>query len=234
MSTAATKQGPQKVGVSALDVFLLGEARRALPAWAPPDTCWHGVSEDAQQWVERALRSWRWPWYWFGPPGCGKTCAALAVYQAAPDEIRDPETGELIRCTPVATRMDDLVKQIATCRRKGSVAVIEEKRSHQRTEEIIWSMFRRASIVVVDDVGLQRPREGSIEEAIIDKAADELQHCRALITSNIPPVGDEDEVAIADVYDDRVASRLLANGLAREWPDEGRRNNQLAIDWQED
>lgn len=194
------------------------------------------MPEVAQQFIRDDLQRFRFPWYWFGNPGCGKTCAALAIYLSAPGEIESKDGG-MVPCTPVAMRLDELVTHIKAARRHGTTAFEKEcGQTVQRTERLIWSVFKRASIVVIDDVGTQQPRPGSPEEAIIDKAADVLQHCRVILTSNIKPVKEDDddhEACLASVYDDRVASRLLANGVARHWASESLRNKELAIHWQE-
>lgn len=134
-------------------------------------------------------------------------------------------------------RLDELVQHIKKARRHGTTPMPREDGSTvARTERLIWEMMKRASVVLIDDVGIQRPKPGSPEEAIIDKASDVLQHCRLICTSNIKPVRESDtdpDADLATVYDDRVASRLLANGIAREWEAATLRNNQLAIEWQQ-
>lgn len=137
--------------------------------------------------------------------------------------------------------MDDLVKTIKEARsnRSGHTAKVidfDTGEFYQRSEKLIWASMRRASIVVIDDVAIQTPRAGSPEESIVDKAADVLQHCRTICTSNIKPVREDEgdvDVTLSDVYDDRVASRLLANGVAREWPSARLRNANLEIQWTE-
>lgn len=220
---------------TALELFSLGKPRRPLPGFVDAGTSWSKVAEDIREWITQELnrKPVRFPWYWFGPVGCGKSSAAACVFQAAPGEVRLPD-GRTITATPVAWRLDELVEALKKCRRNGTCEVVEGTRSVQRSERVIFEMMRRASLVLLDEVGLSKKKPDTVERAIVDTIADQVQFCRAIITSNVQPKKRDPadtSAALQDVYDARIASRFLANGIARQFEGSRLRNKNLEIQW---
>lgn len=203
-----------------------------------PATSWEKVPEDVKEWIRSALRDRpvRFPWYWFGPVGSGKSSAAALVYQCAPEEV-ELDNGERVSCTPFAFRLDDLVQMIKKAR-KGGAEMIEGNRSFLRSEATIFKMLRRASVVLIDEVAQRKEKSDAFERdrAIVDKIADQLQFCRTILTSNVAPKKREPgdtSATLMDIYDARIASRLLANGVAREFAGARMRNSKLRVEFKE-
>ena len=213
-----------------------GKPKRPLPGFVDAETTLARVPPDVRDWITCRLKETPvpFPWYWFGPVGCGKSSAAALVYQYAPDVV-ELTTGHIVRTMPLAFRLDDLVGMIRKGRRAGGLEMMDETtgKMFMRTEGHLFSMMRRAAVVVIDEVGNGKPDDK--DRLIVDRLSDVLQFCRVIYTSNIYPKRPENKPGAAvlqDIYDARIASRMVANGHCREFSAVRMRNSKAVFEFQ--
>jgi DNA replication protein DnaC len=100
-----------------------------------------------------------------------------------------------------------LLRLLARCRRDGLVEVARADGSAQVSEAALLARLERAALVCLDDVGTRSPTDAQYD-ALVDVL--EARRGRPLVmTGNLSPE------RLGDVYDGRIASRMLA-GLAIE------------------
>lgn len=119
----------------------------------------------------------RWPLLLWGPPGRGKSCAALAL------------------CDVVETAAFWTAEDLATFTLRRDPAEVDDEFSH----------LGRKALAVLDELGT-RERVGDLGYTVVKRFADirEQQAGRvAIYISNVAPH------ELANIYDDRLASRLL-------------------------
>jgi hypothetical protein len=212
-----------------------GPLLRPLPAFAAPETNWAEVPADVVDWlkVQFATRALGFPWYWFGSVGSNKTTTAALLYCIAPESI-ELTNGLAARTTPLAFRLDDMVLAMRKGARSNGIEMVEPNGTTViRSEANFFAMLRRASIVIVDEVGKGHAEER--DRLIVDRLVDVLQFCRVVYTSNIPPKKRDDadnSATLADIYDARIASRIIANGVSREFKATRARNRRAKFEFQ--
>lgn len=136
-----------------------------------------------------------WPLTMLGGVGVGKTCAALCMLDAAQRGVNP------IKYVTAA----DLVSAI-TATRMGLPA--------SETPAEIWRHWKRCKLVVLDEIGA-RERVSDAHYEIVKQAIDYRQGKPAVFVSNLTLD------RLAEVYDDRIASRLQAGTVLRmfDWQD---------------
>lgn len=151
---------------------------------------WNLVPPEAVREVERVIQQSRWPLYVFGQQGRGKSCLAALVHQVWPSRA-------------VWFDVSDLLSQVKTCRRDGSVDVAgPDGRIFEFTEAALFDRLANAGLLVLDDLGCRTPTDVDIE--ILTRAVNARSGKPLIVTSNLKP----DELNTA--FGARLASRLLA------------------------
>ena len=116
-----------------------------------PIANWNLVPPDAVREVERVIRESRWPLYVFGQQGRGKSCLAALVHQVWPARAVWFDVGELLG-------------QVKTCRRDGSVDVTgPDGRIFEFSEAALFDRLANAGLLVLDDIGIRTPTDVDIE-----------------------------------------------------------------------
>jgi chromosomal replication initiation ATPase DnaA len=140
-----------------------------------------------------------WPLLVIGPPGVGKTCAALLVvdsFQAA------------VYTTPTDLHRESCMAERGDLYRNGYRVWFDE----------FWDKIAKASVVVVDEIGLRSEVTDPHYETL-KRLCDLRDHRPAIYLSNVTPE------KIASIYDARVLSRM-ACGTALELRGADRRFSQ--------
>lgn len=133
----------------------------------------------------------RWPLFIWGRPGVGKSFASALLYQRWDARQR------------VAWwRLTDFQARIAECRKNGHAVAMVEGRPIERTEEMWFRILGQQDMVVFDDVGIREPTDTGFE--VLFMVAEHRRMKPTVYTSNVAPA------ALQKVYDERVASRMLA------------------------
>lgn len=136
------------------------------------------------------MREPQWPLYVFGQQGRGKTCLAALLYQVWPARA-------------VWFDVSDLLSQVKTCRRDGSVDIAgPDGRIFELSEAAMFDRLTNAGLLVLDDLGCRTPTDVDIE--ILTRAVNARAGKPLIVTSNLKP----DELNAA--FGARLASRLLA------------------------
>jgi DNA replication protein DnaC len=136
------------------------------------------------------MREPRWPLYLFGAQGRGKSCLAALVHQVWPSRA-------------VWFDVSDLLSQVKTCRRDGSVDVIgPDGRTFEFSEAGLFDRLTNAGLLVLDDLGCRTPTDVDVE--ILTRAANARAGKPLIVTSNL------DAGELHKAYGARLASRLLA------------------------
>lgn len=133
-----------------------------------------------------------WPLLMIGGVGVGKTCAALCLLDACRGPRRYTTTAEAVR--------------LITAHRSGQPS--------DETEGQFWAHWRKSHLVVLDEIG-SRQRVTDAHYEIVKQAIDYRLGRPAVFISNL------NVHEISEVYDDRIASRLLAGTVVRmfDWCD---------------
>lgn len=166
------------------------QVSRPSPQGVPPslrdDLVPEGVINAARDSVARSL----WPLLLTGPTGTGKTCAAAVLYQ------RWRGSNPMWRSFPT------LCSLLSQCRRNGEASELVLGQTVVYTESQLWHRIAGADLLVLDEIGV-RDDGGMRLEAMWRLL--ELRIGRPMIaTTNVAPAG------LTTVFDDRIASRLLA------------------------
>ncbi len=186
------------------------EALRELPG-SVPEADADQVSEKLRAVVLDTIQADRWPIYMFGPQGRGKTCAAACLY------VRWPERALWY---DVATA----VRQVMTCRSNGAgfVTLSANGREYELTESQILNRIACHSLVVFDDVGIREPTEAQF--ATFYEMVNSRVGKPTIVTGNIEPN------ELEDVYDGRIASRLLAGTVLHVVGQDRRIENNVVVE----
>lgn len=164
-----------------------------------------------------ALGEISWPLYIHGPAGTGKTCASLVALDymgrdgcagACSDTIRPWMAGFIDVRTIAGVKIN--------CD-KGKIRWSDGEREEAAKWEAVLKVIERRPLVVFEEIGVGKEaadfRLDTLLE-LLDRRAN--QPVRPfIVTSNLSPS------AVADVYDDRVADRILCgtvhylNGVSR-------------------
>lgn len=132
----------------------------------------------------------RWPLYLHGAQGRGKSCLAALLYQVWPARAVWYDVGELLN-------------QVKTCRREGTVDVAgPDGRAFEFSEAALFDRLANAGLLVLDDLGTRTPTD--VDAEILTRAFNTRAGKPLIVTSNLKP----DELNIA--FGARLASRLLA------------------------
>ncbi len=127
-----------------------------------------------------------WPITIIGPAGTGKTCAALCMLDRIARVMNGgPEGGRRYITTA------DLILAINVHRRSDTPA----------KERTFWKEWKRCKLVVLDEIGA-REKVTDAHYEILKMAIDYRQDQPAVYLSNLPIS------TLAEIYDDRIASRL--------------------------
>lgn len=130
----------------------------------------------------------KWPLYLYGPPGAGKSCAALCLVDRVP--------GAKFFHMPA---LDEQVRDI----KAGTAEYYDVGRGGKWTMKNWWAYIGRLPLLVLDDVGL--PEVSSDTQAETLFMALEAREGRPLIcTSNI------NEKDVQTAYNERVRSRMCS------------------------
>jgi predicted ATPase len=154
------------------------------------------ISPKLYEAIRSAHAESRWPVYFHGNPGRGKSYAMAALYCLW--------TGR----NPVWFDVSALLRSIMRCRTSDDGAIYETRPGGESVlvyESGIMSRIRNADLACFDDVGLR-----SASDAMYD-AFYEIVNSRkgkpTIFTGNLSPK------ELKEVYDARIASRILAGTL---------------------
>ena len=125
-----------------------------------------------------------WPLVLLGTAGLGKTCAALC--------LADTVAG--------ATRYHSIA-ELAERVRQAQLGQLESEQGFAISVTGVWGLWHRAVLTVLDELG-GRQAVSDARYEIVKRAIDERHGQPAVFISNL------DMAALAEVYDDRVTSRL--------------------------
>jgi DNA replication protein DnaC len=128
-----------------------------------------------------------WPLTILGPAGTGKTCAALCLLDHASGEYH--AAGDL--CDLLIRAQD------------GRLSWTREGHGSKIWPEDVWRTLERAALVVLDEIGT-RERVSDFAYGVVKRVLDSREGRPLVCLSNL---GMD---RLAQVYDDRVASRLAA------------------------
>lgn len=126
-----------------------------------------------------------WPLVLTGPPGTGKTCAALCLL--------DHAGGEYFTAGGLC--------EVLIASQQGRLTWHHEARGGTLWPELWWERLRREPLVVLDEVGT-RERVSDHHYDAVKRMLDERHRRPLVVCSNLGLN------QIARVYDDRLASRL--------------------------
>ncbi|MFM9963354.1 MAG: hypothetical protein ACKV2Q_19260 [Planctomycetaceae bacterium] len=155
-----------------------------------PVAIWNLVPPDAVREVESVIQRSRWPLYVFGHQGRGKSCLAALVHQVWPSRA-------------VWFDLSDLLSQVKTCRRDGSVDVAgPDGRIFEFSEVAMFDRLCNAGLLVLDDLGCRTPTDVDIE--ILTRAVNARDGKPLIVTANL------DAGELNKAFGARLASRLLA------------------------
>jgi len=152
---------------------------------------WGEVRPALKKVLKQAISNQEWPILLHGPPGTGKSCASACVY-------RDWEY-------PVARwyRLEQFVRDINTCRRHGSVAMLVQGKSIDRTERALWTFAESdRELWCIDDFGTRQVTETAFD--IVFELIDRRASRPTIVTSNL---GLQE---LSDLFDRRIADRLAS------------------------
>lgn len=151
---------------------------------------WMLVPPDAVREVEKAIMKTHWPLYLHGAQGRGKSCLAALLYQVWPARVVWYDVGELLN-------------QVKTCRREGSVDVAgPDGRTFEFSEAALFDRLANAGLLVLDDLGTRTPTD--VDAEILTRAVNARAGKPLIATSNFRPE------ELNGVFGARLASRLLA------------------------
>lgn len=137
-----------------------------------------------------------WPLVLTGPPGTGKTCAALCVL-------------DLVRGYCYSQTLDGACKELIAAM-KGEVPGAPSIDS----EIAWWDRWKQAECTLLDEIGQRNPSDYTFE--VVKRAIDARHGRPAIFVSNLPLA------QLRNAYDERVFSRLNA-GTAIEMAGRDRR-----------
>lgn len=164
---------------------------------SPPDGLdadWAAVRPALQQALVAAINAGRFPVYMFGEQGRGKTCAIAALYRKV-----DP--------TPTWLDLQQFIRAVQRTRTS------DEGRSYAfsengHSEYELWKRFVEVpKLLLVDDVAIRSPSDSAYE--IVYELVNRRGRRPAIYTSNVGPD------KLHEVYDGRVASRMLCGSIIR-------------------
>lgn len=162
---------------------------RPLPPQVPA-TSWKLVPPEAVREVENIIQRSRWPLYVFGQQGRGKSCLAALVHQVWSSRA-------------VWFDVSDLLSQVKTCRRDGSVDVAgPDGRTFEFSEAGLFDRLANAGLLVLDDLGCRTPTDVDVE--ILTRGVNARAGKPLIVTSNL------DAAELNKAFGARLASRLLA------------------------
>ncbi len=150
---------------------------------------WNKVSAGLKAAIVQAAKECKWPWYFYGPAGRGKTSAAGCVYRY----FDGPPFGEFGSVHWWDAGMITRAMVLATARIEGNEASI------LRTVSI-------ARLIVIDDVGTREPTAAQLDalRTIINTRGTRPM----ILTGNLSP----DEM-IQFIKDDRIVSRICSGTI---------------------
>ncbi len=143
---------------------------------------------------ELAFGRRRWPAFFYGPAGTGKTCAALTLLDYAAGKCRYDTLGDIER-----TLIDFM--RIVEVNGTPERAIFVPGFGNLWTETTWWRCWRDLDLVVVDEIGA-RKCVSDHQYLTLKRAIDGREGKPAVFISNLTPR------RIAELYDDRIASRL--------------------------
>ena len=148
------------------------------------------VCEGVRSRMGRVTKGWdRWPLYFFGPPGRGKTMAALCL---------------LDRCyLPYQYHTTKSLRDLIIIAQQGRETAEYPYGIH---ENDVWRSIRQANIVVLDELGVSEKVSDHHYDAVVG-VLDAREFKPLVIISNVTP----DQ--LKRVYDDRVWSRACCGTL---------------------
>ncbi len=155
------------------------------PKYSPPDKYRDVEKIDPQ--LRKTIRSvvgglQPWPLVLLGQQGAGKTCAGLCLI--------DCFGGWYVP-------LPDLCRMLVAAQ-KGE---LQWSSGHKRTEGEIWEAIRSSNLIVLDELG-QRSKVTDFHYETAKRVLDDREGKPLTVISNLSVS------AIADVYDNRIASRL--------------------------
>jgi DNA replication protein DnaC len=189
---------------------------RPWPASAGPSD-WEKVAAPFRESLQAAITERRWPIYIFGDVGIGKTCAAACVYHNWRQSALWFECGRIL-ADIIECRMspDHLITRVYR-----SPGADEDGRTWQEGEGAIMRKIADTSLVVFNDVGLRKPSEAAFE--IFLTMLDLRLGKPTIYTSNLEPE------RLDQLFDDRVASRLLRGSVIHVVGDDRRSVNSRFV-----
>ncbi len=134
-----------------------------------------------------------WPLFAYGPAGTGKTCAALCLLDYVEDSDYYTASG--------------LCETMIQCQ-NGRLEWYVEGRGGTLWPERFWSKLTHQSLVVLDEIGT-RDRVSDHHYECVKRVLDDRHGKPLILLSNL------DLTTIAQVYDDRLASRMAAGTVLK-------------------
>ena len=189
---------------------ILAEVHRELPD-SVPEADWNQVSQKFREAILDAIEANRWPICMYGSQGRGKSCAAACVYARWPQKALWYDATTAIR-------------QIMTCRSNGAgfITVTANGRDYELTENQIFRRVADFPFVAFDDLGLRESTEAQF--AAFYQMVNSRTARPTVFTGNINPQ------SLTEVYDGRIASRLLAGTILHVVGQDRRIKNAIVVE----
>lgn len=148
---------------------------------------WAGVAAGVKSALTLACAAPRWPWYFHGAPGTGKTSAAAFIYRIWPGPGAEFRTGTYF--VEAAKIVPDLARHIA-----------------DGDAEFVLRRVCAASLLIIDDIGtrsMTEPQADALRRILNARGGKPM-----ILTGNHSP-----DALPAALGDDRIVSRLCAGTL---------------------
>lgn len=162
----------------------------------PPgiDADWAQVNPPLQSAIREAVIGAKWPIYLFGDQGRGKTSAMASLYRKVINSSKWLDLQQFVRLVQRARTSDD-----------GKVYDFSFSNYGASESDLYRKFVVDPQVVFVDDVGIRSASESVFE--IVYEIVNRRGRRPAIYTSNVDPQ------RLRAIYDDRVASRMLAGTI---------------------
>ena len=134
-----------------------------------------------------------WPLLLHGPVGVGKTCAALCVLDYAGG---------------MYVTVAELTDRTRWAQQGRLFTTGETGCQYEQSEGGYWCKVKRAAVAVLDEIGT-RQQVSAHHSCCVQRFTDERSGMPSILLSNLQPDH------LAEVYDDRIVSRLCAGSVVK-------------------
>lgn len=149
--------------------------------------------------INVAVKAGKWPLYFSGASGRGKSFAAAMVYAEWPRKIWKFEKYEIIQDEPCFFSASTVISDLVEARMRGGTHKIQ-------------NTFERSTLIVLDDIvdrGLSDARRAALLDLFEWRKGKPL-----ILTGNFPVVSSDNQPTLADVVqDERIISRMLEGAV---------------------